>query len=59
MVLTADGTNVELGKPVTGTPQNAADANTVYTLAAGNDGIIDTDVAPINMVHSEWGPAVR
>ena len=45
------GTNVGLLKPVTGSPQYVEPPN-VYRNDAGNDGIVDADVVPLNLLHA-------
>jgi hypothetical protein len=51
MVLDGDGYNVALKKPVTGVPQYIGDPST-YLNVNGNDGIIDGDIVPLNLVHA-------
>lgn len=50
MLLDEAGVNVALRKPVSGSPQDASGS-----LASGNDGVIDTDIAPLNQVSSATG----
>ena len=54
MIFDENLVNVGLNKPVTGSPQWVGDATfaSVFTLQAGNDGILDNDATPVNMVHT-------